>query len=98
MVEEAGANMASESQDRQMREEQQKAVRDSILRIIFTSEARERLANIRMVRPELAKLVEDRFIQLASAGKLRHPVTDEELKQVLASLQQPKKEFKIRWA
>jgi len=93
-----GAGMASEAQDRQIREEQQRAVRQSILRIIFTSEARERLANIRMVRPELAKLVEDHFIQLASAGKLRHPVTDEELKQVLASLQQPKKEFKIRWA
>ena len=93
-----GVDMASETQDRRLQEEQQRAVRESILRIIFSSEARERLSNIRMVKPELAKLVEDRFIQLASAGKLSHPVTDEELKQVLASLQQPKREFKIRWA
>jgi len=93
-----GVDMASEIQDRRLQEAQQRAVRESILRIIFSSEARERLSNIRMVKPELAKLVEDRFIQLASAGKLSHPVTDEELKQVLASLQQPKREFKIRWA
>lgn len=92
------AYMASETQEKRRREEEERAFRQSLLRIIFTSEARERLANIRIVRPELAKLVEDHFIQLASAGKLRHPVTDEELKQVLASLQQPKREFKIRWA
>jgi programmed cell death protein 5 len=93
-----GVDMASETQDKRLQEEQQRAVRESILRIIFSSEARERLSNIRMVKPELAKLVEDRFIQLASTGKLSHPVTDEELKQVLASMQQPKREFKIRWA
>ncbi len=90
--------MAYEAQDRQMREEQQRIARESVLRIIFSPQARERLSNIKMVKPELAKFVEDRFIQLASAGKLKHQVTDEELKQVLASLQQPKKEFKIRWA
>ncbi|MFN3622082.1 MAG: DNA-binding protein [Nitrososphaerales archaeon] len=90
--------MSFETQDRQIREEQQRIARESILRIIFSPQARERLSNIKMVKPDLAKLVEDRFIQLASAGKLTHQVTDEELKQVLASLQQPKREFKIRWA
>lgn len=90
--------MASEAQDKEIREEQQRIARESILRIILSPKARERLSNIKMVKPELAKLVEDRFIQLATAGKLTHQVTDEELKQVLASLQPPKREFKIRWA
>ncbi len=90
--------MSFEAQNKQRGEEQQRVARESILRIIFSSEARQRLTNIKMVKPELAKLIEDRVIQLATAGKLTHPVTDEELKQMLASLQPPKKEFKIRWA
>jgi programmed cell death protein 5 len=41
-------------------------------------------------------MVEDQLIQLASAGKLKRVVTDDELKNILLSLQQPKREFKIK--
>jgi programmed cell death protein 5 len=77
-------------------DEQQKGARESILKLVFSSEARQRLTNIRIVKPQIAKLVEDQVIQLVSSGKLPRPMTDDELKKILLNMQQPKKEFKIR--
>jgi programmed cell death protein 5 len=88
----------STSNEQQSKAQQEKKAKEQILRIVFTSEARQRLTNIRMVKPELAKAIEDQIIQLASSGKLTHQVTDEELKKMLSTVPQPKKEFKIRWA
>jgi programmed cell death protein 5 len=48
-----------------------------------------------MVKPELATAVENYLINAASTGRLNRSITDEELKQILLSLQQPKKDFKI---
>ncbi|MEM2210749.1 MAG: DNA-binding protein [Nitrososphaerales archaeon] len=79
-------------------ERKKQLIRLNLLRIALTPEARQRLANVKMVRPEVAKMIEDQIIQLVASGKLRKPITDEELKEILASLQQPKREFKIRWA
>ncbi len=68
-----------------------------MMRVIFSSEARDRLNNLRMVKPDLAVAVENQIFQLASSGKLRHQINDEELKQMLGQLQRPKKEFKINY-
>lgn len=81
----------------QDREKQEKAAREQMLRVVFTTEARERLSNIRMIKPELASSIEDQIFQLAASGKLRGQVTDEELKKLLGSFQRPKREFKITW-
>lgn len=75
---------------------ERKAMREGVLRMALTSEARQRLANVKMVRPDLANSIEDYVIQLASAGKLKRAVDDEEVKQMLASLQERKREIKIR--
>ena len=80
----------------QQEEENQKTMREGMLRILLTSEARERLMNIRMVKPDISKIVEDNIIRLASTGKLSPPITDEYIKQLLQSIQKPKREFKIR--
>jgi programmed cell death protein 5 len=85
-------NAQSADQDRQA-----KAAREQMLRLIFSSEARDRLNNLRMVKPDLAASVENQIFQLASSGRLRHQINDEELKQMLGQLQKPKKEFKINW-
>lgn len=71
------------------------AQKEIILKQILSSEARLRLNNVRMVKPDVAITVENYLINLASQGKLRPPVTDEQLKQILLSLQQPKRDFKI---
>jgi programmed cell death protein 5 len=75
---------------------EKKAMRDAILRMALTSDARERLSNVKMVRPDLASSIEDYVIQLASAGRLKHAVDDEQVKQMLVSLQGKKREIKIR--
>jgi programmed cell death protein 5 len=51
--------------------------------------------NIRIVKPDLALAVENYIITAASSGKLNRALTDDELKQLLINLQQPKKQFKI---
>jgi programmed cell death protein 5 len=76
---------------------QAKAAREQMLRVVFSPEARERLNNIRMVKPDLASSVENQIFQLAATGRLRKQVTDQELKEMLGSFQQPKREFKINW-
>jgi programmed cell death protein 5 len=75
---------------------EKKAMREGILRMAFTSEARERLANVKMVRPDLASSIEEYVIQLASSGKLGRAVDDEQVKQMLAALQDKKRDIKIR--
>jgi programmed cell death protein 5 len=71
------------------------AQKEIILKQILSSEARLRLNNVKMVKPDVANTVENYLINLASQGKLRPPVTDEQLKQILLSIQQPKRDFKI---
>ena len=71
------------------------AQKEIILKQILSSEARLRLNNVKMVKPDIANTVENYLINMASQGKIRPPVTDEQLKQILLSIQQPKRDFKI---
>jgi len=70
--------------------------KQAIIRKILTPEARQRLTNIRMVKPEFAEELEMQLIQLAQSGRLQGQVTDEQLKRTLVQLQGQKKEIKIR--
>jgi len=85
----------SDEQSRQPTEEQINAQKEIMLKQILSSEARLRLNNVKMVKPELANLVENYLIGLSTQGKIQGQITDEQLKQVLLSAQQPKREFKI---
>lgn len=79
-------------------QQKQKIVREQILKVLLTTEARERLANIKIVKPDTAQLIEDQIIQLASSGKIQNSVSDQQIKELLTSVQKPQKEFKIKWA
>ena len=48
-----------------------------------------------MVKPELADLVENYILNLSVQGKLPGQISDDQLKQILSSAQQPKRDFKI---
>jgi len=76
---------------------QAKAAREQMLRMVFTSEARERLNTIKMVKPEISDLIENQIFKLAASGKLNRQIDDEELKALLGQLQKPKREFKINY-
>lgn len=71
------------------------AQKENILKQILSSDARLRLNNVKMVKPEVANTVENYLINLASQGRVRPPITDDQLKQILLSIQQPKRDFKI---
>jgi len=75
---------------------QQKSRRENVLRVALTSEARQRLMNVRMVKPDLAASIEDYVVQLASSGKLKSVIDDDQLKELLMSLQERKRDIKIR--
>ncbi len=71
------------------------AQKEQILKQILAADARLRLNNIKMVKPDLANLVENYLIGMASQGKLGSQISDEQLKQILLSIQQPKRDFKF---
>jgi programmed cell death protein 5 len=71
------------------------AQKEQILKQILAADARLRLNNVKMVKPDLANLVENYLIGMASQGKLGSQISDEQLKQILLSIQQPKRDFKF---
>jgi programmed cell death protein 5 len=77
-------------------DKEKKAYRENIMRIALTSEARQRLANIRMVKPQIAQTIEEYIVQMASSGKLKRTIDDEQLKELLGSIQGKKREFTIK--
>ncbi len=87
--------LAEEQQKAQM-EQQLEMQKQAILKSILTPEARQRLANLKLVKPEFTAQLELQLIQLAQLGKLPIPLTDEQLKQILIQLQTKKREIKIR--
>jgi programmed cell death protein 5 len=80
-------------QEQQM--EEAEARKDAILRQILTPEARSRLANIKMVKPQFAQQIEMQLIQLAGSGKLKGQVTDEQLRMLLQQIQGRERERKV---
>jgi len=71
------------------------ALKEQALRTLLSPEARLRLNNVRMVKPDLAAMVENYLLGMASQGRLNKQISDDQLKQILLSIQQPKRDFKI---
>jgi programmed cell death protein 5 len=86
------------AQEQQEVEVQQRleAQKQSVLRRILTSEARQRLTNLKMIRPQFASQIELQLIQIAQQGRINLPITDEQLKEMLRRLQPSKRDIKIR--
>ena len=83
-------NNASQEKDSQL-----KAQKEIMLKQVLSGDARLRLNNVRMVKPDLADLVENYILNLSVQGKISGQISDEQLKQILSSAQQPKRDFKI---
>lgn len=71
------------------------ALKEQAMRTLLSPEARLRLNNVRMVKPELAVMVENYLLGMASQGRLHNQISDDQLKQILLSIQQPKRDFRI---
>ena len=79
----------------QEKDRQLKAQKEMMLKQVLSSEARLRLNNVRMVKPDLADLVENYILNLSVQGKISGQISDAQLKQILSSAQQPKRDFKF---
>lgn len=87
--------------ERLRREEQERqlyqAQKEAYLRAILTPEARQRLSNLKLVKPELVELLENQLIQLAQAGRIKTPISDETLKQILKNItNHTRKEIRLK--
>ena len=87
--------MADEQRQTQT-QQQLEAQKEALLRSILSPEARQRLTNLRMVKPEFTEQLELQLIQLAQQGRLQIPLKDEQLRQLLVQLQGRKRETTIR--
>jgi len=83
--------------DDRVREEEIRLMRERALRVLLTPEARQRLNNLKMVRPELVTSVEDYIIAMGSQGRINRALTDEDVKRILLQIQSNKREFKINF-
>jgi programmed cell death protein 5 len=88
---------AAAEEDRRAEVQQQvQNQKQAILKRILTTEARQRLMNIKMVKPEFADQLELQLIQLAQSGRVKLPISDAQLKEALVRLQPQRKDIKIR--
>jgi programmed cell death protein 5 len=87
--------MSSEQQQVQA-EQQLERQKQALLRRILTPEARSRLTNLNMVKPEFTQQLELQLIQLAQQGRINLPITDEQLKELLVRLQSGRRDYTIR--
>ena len=89
------ADEQQELEEQKKLQDAEKAKKQQILRQILAPDARERLANVRLVSPDLAENVENQLIQLASMGRINRLLTDADIRDILSKLTEKKHETKI---
>lgn len=97
------AELRQQAAQQQIAEAQQKEFENKkylLMRKILSQEGRQRLENIRMVRPQFAEQIELELIQLFQSGQLRGaiPLPDSAFKKLLEQISSvgKKKEFNIK--
>jgi len=86
----------TEEQRKIQAQQQMEQQMQALLRSILTPEARQRLTNLKMVKPDFTSQLELQLIQLAQQGRIPVPLSDKQLKQILVQMQPRKREIKIR--
>jgi programmed cell death protein 5 len=89
-------NRVSDEQRQSQAEQQKDAQIQALMAKILAPEARQRLNNLKMVKPEFAEQIEMQLIEMAQTGKLPIPLSDAQLKGILIQLQSRKREPTIR--
>ncbi len=78
----------------ELHQQQLEVMKKMVMKKILSKAAVERLARIKLVKPDLATNIEVYLMQLYQAGKIKNEVSDEQLKMILDAVT-AKKEFKF---
>ena len=92
--EQASAQMIAEEQEQLAAAEISKL--NEAMKVILTPEARSRLARLEMGYPELTFSVKQQLYTLHATSRIAIPVSDLQLRNILSSLQEVKRESTIR--
>lgn len=93
----------TDQQEEELRRQQQEAEeayekqKQAILRTIMTDEAKQRLSNIKLVKPQMADNIENQLVQLAQSGRLSGKITEEQLLRLLKQIQNRKRDSTIKF-
>ncbi len=87
--------MSQQAPEEEEIKKEEEIAKQNILRQILEPDARERLANLKLARPDLAQAVENQLILLAQSGRIYKKVSDNELKEILRRLTSQKREIRI---
>lgn len=89
------AQQSADSQSQEQMRRELESQKRQILMQLLTPEARSRLANLRLTKPEFVDQIELQLIQLAQTGRIKSKITDEQLKQLLRQLTGKKRDINI---
>ena len=92
------AELQQQAQNQEVQQAQRAeaaAQRDAIMRVILEPEARERLARVRMARPDIAESLENQLLSLYQQGRVRGKIDDATLRQLLARVTPKSRETTI---
>lgn len=94
-LEQQAKQQAAAEVESQVQVQEQQAL-DQAMKTILTSEARSRLTNISLVDANKADLLKRQLVSLHDQQKISVPVSDEQLKKILASLSKSRRDASIR--
>lgn len=89
-------NQMGQRDEEEERKEQLEMQKKGLLKRILTHEARSRLSNLRIAKPQFVEQIELQLIRLAQTGRVNLPINDEQLRKILSQLQKNKKTFNIK--
>ena len=94
-MQEQMAAAQQQSFQEQMQMKQMEETLKTISKQILTPGARQRLANVKLVKPEIAMQLEVYLAQLFQSGQLREKITEAQLIEILKKIQ-GKRDFRIK--
>ena len=94
IIERQQETMNSQVMQQVMQQQQQLEMLKMLMTEILEPKARERISNLKLVKPELATQVQIYLVQAYQAGQIRGKLSDEDLVAILKKVDS-KKDFKI---
>lgn len=95
MLQQRMTQMSSEQMQQAQQQQQMEEVLKTVMSQVLDRKAKERLSNLKLVKPDIAMQLEMYLAQLFQSGQLRERITDEQLVIILKKITE-KRETKIR--